>query len=99
MAEPITILECVHDFISTCMNESIYSCLLPVLQHQSRSFEDMSVQASEFAVFKFFYMSLISSDRIYLFLHLLCPFSDQELQGTEFVPELLSNLNFVNCAE
>lgn len=99
MAEPVTILECVHDFICTCMNETIYSCLLPVLQQQSRSFEDTSVQASEFAIFKFFYRSLISSDRIYLFLHLLCSFSDKELRGTEFVPELLSNCNFVNCAE
>lgn len=59
----------------------------------------MSVQACEFAIFKFFCKNLISSDRTSLSSHLLCPFSDKELQGTEFVPELLPNCNFVNCAE
>lgn len=64
MAEPTIILERIHDFISTCMSETIYNSLLPVLQQQSRSFEDMSIQACEFAIFKLFYKSLIiSSDR------------------------------------
>lgn len=62
MADPTTILEWIHDFISTCMNDTKYNCLLSVLQQQS-SFQDKSVQACEFAIFKFFSESLISSDR------------------------------------
>lgn len=100
MAEPTTILECIHDFISTCTNETIYNCLLPVLQQQSRSFKDMSIQACEFAIFKYFYKSLISSDRTYLFLHLLCPFSDNykgQSLSQSFCPTAVLLIVLSNC--